>query len=212
MTFSLVAVVIAGVIVLAVYPAGWSLALAVVLGAVATGAVTRLLWTMLAEPANSSSPVRDRSAVVARAAVVAVLVLAPILVLTGAAAQSRQLPDASAGGTLRDFLAEDDPYTACQYMTHREQQVVANAGGLGETCPQVLAASPPGSDTITPLHGLRGLHLRTVVRGGRVRITVTRAGTRPLTFALRRVTPAERMAFGAPAADWRIASGATALL
>ena len=145
------------------------------------------------------------------------LVVAVAIPRENAVSRSTQAPDAAAAAqTLRDFLAvavvDDSPYAACEYLTPREQQSIARLAGQGQTCRDALTATPPALAGVATAGRIRRLHMRTVVREGRARITVSGAGRTSLTFDLRRATPADLEAFEAPPAAWRIASGATALL
>jgi hypothetical protein len=213
------ALLVGGVVATAQTHAWWTLALAVAGLVLAAGAVTISVQGMLTrgDDAEPSAPSRSRVAALCTLAAVA-LVLAVALPDDQAAADSTTRPTAAAATqTVRDFLAtavlEDNAYAACQYLTIAEQEEVARVAGGAQTCRDVLAASPPSFDGIRSEGALDALDPRAVVIGGsRADVTVARPGYPAVTFDLRRASGADALAFGAPSAAWRIASGVTSAL
>jgi hypothetical protein len=215
---ALIALVIACLVVAAFTDATWALVLALAAGAAATVGMALVTRRMLADedgaPAPGGAP---RSALVVVPVAAATVAVVVALGHGDASSRSTEAPDAAgAAQTLRDFLVnaavDDDTYAACEYLTPGEQQRVARLVGQGQTCRDALTATPPALAGVATVGRIRRLHMRTVVRGGRARITVSGAGRTALTFTLRRTTLAELGDFEAPPAAWRIASGATALL
>jgi hypothetical protein len=217
-TVVLLAVVVAGVVVIAVSRSFWGLALALVAAVLATAMMTLRLVEIVGDGSDAQATGPGRRRVLALGALAAaVLILAGTLAENVAAQQRTAPPDAAtATQTLRDFLSvgvlENNPYTACEYLTPAEQQAVARLGSQGQSCRDVLTANPPRLGTVNSPGALQALRMHTALHAGVARITVSGAGTPTRTFVLHRTTPAERAPFAAPPADWRIAFGATALL
>ena len=217
-TVILLAVVVAGIVTIALTRSFWGLAAALVAAVLATGLMTLRFVDIVGDgdEAVTAGPTR-RGVMGAGAFAAAVLILAFTLAGTVAAQQrTRPADSATATQTLRDFLTvgvlENNPYVACQYLTPAEQQAVARTGGQDQNCRDALTANPPRLGTLNSPGRLRGLRMQTVVHGDTARITVTGAGATPRTFVLHRATAADYAAYLAPSADWRIASGATSLL
>ncbi|HEX2087009.1 MAG TPA: hypothetical protein VHF89_15110, partial [Solirubrobacteraceae bacterium] len=186
-------------------------------GAAAVGAAFAV-GAMLADDDGSATRARAGSPVVVCVTVGALALAAAVAVgWDDAATSSAAAPDPTgAAQTVRGFLTEaaldGDAYGACEYMTSGERRQVARLAGQRQTCADALtgaSVSLPGIDTEA---ALRRLDVRTAAVGRRVVATVFGAGPRPLSFTLERATPGERLAFDAPGAGWRIASGAAALL
>jgi hypothetical protein len=215
----LVALLVGGIVATAQTRAWWTLALAVAGLVFAAGAVALTVQAMLGRDveAQPSAPSRARGAALVALAAVA-LVLAVAIPDDDSAAASTTSPTAAAATrTVRDFLAsavlEDSPYATCQYLTLSEQETVARIAGGGQTCRDALTARPPSFAGIHSEGGLRALDLRGEVVGrATADVTVDRPGGAPVSFVLRRTTPADSLAFAAPAGAWRIASGAIAVL
>jgi hypothetical protein len=217
-TVVLLALVIAGVVVMAFADRTWGLVLALAAGATATVGMVLVTRSILADEdgarARGTAP---RSPLVLGAVAAATLAVAVALAHGDASSRSTEGPDAAgAAQTLRDFLTsavvDDNPYAACQYLTPGQQQRIARLAGQGQTCRDALTATPPALSGVTTAGHLRRLRTRTTVHGERARITVSGYGTPSLRFVLRHATPSELEAFEAPPSAWRIASGATALL
>jgi hypothetical protein len=210
----LIALLVGSVVATAQTHAWWTLALAVAGLVLAAGGVLISVQDMLrrGDDAEPSAPIRGRVAALAVLAAVA-LVLAVALPDQQSAAASTTSPTASAASqTVRDFLAtavlEDNAYAACQYLTVSEQDVVARAAGADQTCRDAFVAAPPSFDGIQSEGALHALDARGVLVGASTAdVTVDRRGYAPVTFVLRRATGADAVAFAAPPAAWRIASG-----
>jgi hypothetical protein len=215
----LVALLVGGIVATAQTRAWWTLALAVAGLVLAAGAISLTVQAMLGRDvdARPSAPGRARVAALVALAAVA-LVLAVVIPDDDSAAGSTTSPTAAAATqTVRDFLAgavlEDSPYAACQYLTLSEQEAVARIAGDGQTCRDALTARPPSFAGIRSEGALRALDLRAEVVGhATADVTVDRARHAPVTFVLRRTTPADSLAFAAPPGAWRIASGAIGVL
>jgi hypothetical protein len=215
---ALILLAVAGIAGLGLTETGWGLALALAVAAAATVALGLALRDVLADEDGSAASTRARrgAAVLAIACAVAVVVAAAVD-RDEASTRTAAAPDAAgAARTVRDFLdtaiVEDNAYAACQYLTPPEQQRVGELAGQGQTCRDALIGSQPTLAGVTSDGSVQGLRLRTAVHGRAAVVTVSGAGARRLTFALQRATLAEQGTFQAPKADWRIASGATALL
>jgi hypothetical protein len=215
----LVALLVGGVVATAETHAWWTLVLALVGLVIAAGAVVVSVQAMLGRDADAqpSSPSRARVAALTALAAVA-LILAVALPDDQSAADSTSRPTAAAATqTVRDFLAsamlEDNAYAACQYLTLTAQEEVARSAGSDETCRDALTATPPSFAGVHSEGALRALDVRaTVVGHSTADVTVHRPGHRAVTFVLHRTTGADSMAFAAPSAAWRIASGAAGVL
>ena len=179
----------------------------------AAGAVAISVNAMLGQDDRTDAAEPYRGPVAALAAVVAIaVVLAVALPMEDSAAVSTAVPDASsAAATVRAFLAaavlDGNAYAACQYLAPREQQLVAALAGDGQTCRTALSATEPSLAGVHSVGSLHALPLRVAVRDGSAFVASPR-----VMFVLRPATSAERSAFQAPSAAWRIVSGATALL
>jgi hypothetical protein len=215
----LVALLVGAVVATAQSHAWWTLALAVAGLVLAAGAIALTVQAMLGRDvdARPSAPGRARVAALVALAAVA-LVPAVVIPKDDSAGDSTTSPTAAAATqTVRDFLAgavlEDSPYAACQYLTLSEQDAVARIAGDGQTCRDALTARPPSFAGIHSEGALRALDLRAAVVGhATADVTVDRPRHAPVTFVLRRTTPADSLAFAAPSATWRIASGAIGVL
>jgi hypothetical protein len=215
----LVALLVGGIVATAQTRAWWTLALAVAGLVLAAGAIALTVQAMLGRDVDTrpSAPGRARVAALVALAAVA-LVLAVVIPDDDSAADSTTSPTAAAATqTVRDFLAgavlEDSPYAACQYLTLSEQAAVARIAGDGQTCRDAVTARPPSFGGIHSEGGLHALDLRAEVVGhATADVTVDRPRNAPITFVLRRTTPADSLAFAAPPGAWRIASGAIGVL
>jgi hypothetical protein len=84
--------------------------------------------------------------------------------------------------------------------------------GRGATCQEALVSSKPTFAGVQSEGQLKALPLRTAVHGDRADVVAQPPGGQPVTFGLRRATPAELDAFDAPQVPWRIDAGAEAVL
>jgi hypothetical protein len=161
--------------------------------------------------ADVAEPYRGPVAALAAIAV-ATIVLAIALPVEESEAVSTSTPDAAgAAATVRAYLAsavlDGNGGAACQYLAPSEQQEVAMLAGAGETCRDALTATAPSFPGVHSEGSLHALHLRAVVNDGIAFVT-----SGPVVFELRPATAAERDAYAAPPAAWRIVTGATAVL
>ncbi|HEY7618901.1 MAG TPA: hypothetical protein VH834_03970 [Solirubrobacteraceae bacterium] len=210
---SLTALIVGGIVATALTHAAWLL-VGTVAGLIAAAvAVAMSVHAMLGQDDRTDAPEPYRGPVAALAAIGAVaVVLAIALPVEDSAAVATTVPDASAAAaTVRAFLAaavvDGNAYAACQYLAPSEQQQVAALAGDGQTCRSALAATEPSLAGIHSEGSLHALPMRVAVRDGRAFVATPR-----VMFVLRPATSAETSAFQAPAASWRIASGAAALL
>jgi hypothetical protein len=211
---ALVALLVAGIVATA---RTQSLVLLVVTVAgllAAAGAVAASVDAMLGQDDRTDAPERFRAPGALLAAIAAAtVVLAIALPVEESAAVSTSSTDAAgAAATVRAFLAsavlDGNAYAACQYLTPSEQQQVADLAGDGQTCRDALTATAPSFPGVHSEGSLEALRLRAALRDGTALVT---AGS-GITFVLRPATAAERSAYAAPGAAWRIAAGATAVL
>jgi hypothetical protein len=210
-----VAMAVAGVAVATATHAWWTTAFAFAGVAFAIAGILVSVGQLVDREAPGD-PARGRG----RAAVLAVLAVAMVVLAVTlpehAAARAPPAPVAQAQDTVLGFLTaavlNDDAYLGCQYLTPAEQVRVARLAGRGATCQDAIVASRPTFAGVRSVAQLKALHLRTVVRGDRADVIAQPPGGKPVTFVLRRATPAELNAFDAPQVPWRIDSGATALL
>jgi hypothetical protein len=217
-TVALLALALAGVVVLVLADRTWALVLAVVAAGAGSVGAAISVGALLADQDGSGGPAPLARAVTGLGTFGVAALVASVVVAIGHAKPPTPAPTADAAAaaqSVRDFLTaavvDDDAFTACGYLTPAEGRRVARLAGDGQTCRAALTANPPALGHVATASGLRALDVRSAVSGGRARVTVTGAGA-PLAFTLRPATPAERDAFEAPLAAWRIASGATALL
>jgi len=123
-------------------------------------------------------------------------------------------PDTSVAAeqTVRDFLVaayvDGDGEAACGYLSLHEQRQVT-ASGRFTRCRDALndAAGPPELATVSTSRQVRDLPARVMLAGGDATV---RLGSH--VFVVRPATAEEQSQFNAPLSNWRIASGATALL
>jgi hypothetical protein len=172
------------------------------------------------EPASGGGT-RWRAAGLAVAA--AVLLTGAVVIATTSADETATAASATGIGTsaaiqtVRDFLTaalvQSDGESVCGYLTPAEQLRVGAVAGHGASCREAadasLAAGTAGEPTT--VKQIRDLPARATRLGTAVRVTTGR-GVAARSFVLAPTTAAERESYGAPAAAWRISSGATAVL
>jgi hypothetical protein len=209
----LCALLVAGIVATALSHTLWVLLITLAGLLAAAAAMALSVNAMLGndDRADGSEPYRGPTALLAAISALTI-VLAIALPVATSAAVSTTTPDArSAADTVRAFLAsaviDNNSYAACEYLAPSAQAQVATMAGYGQTCRDALAATTPSFRGVTSEGSLHALTLRAAVRDGTAFVT-----GRGVTFALRPATAAEKSAFQAPQADWRIVSGATAVL
>ena len=210
---ALCALLVGGIVATARSHSPWMLVITLAGLLAAAAAVALSVNAMLGQDdrADVTEPYRGPTALLAAVSALTI-VLAIALPVADSAAVSTTTPDArSAADTVRAFLAsavlDGNAYAACEYLAPSAQAQVAALAGDGQTCRDALTATTPSFPGVTSEGSLHALHLRATVRDG----TAYVAGG-GVSFVLRPATAAEKSAFQAPQADWRIVSGATAVL
>jgi hypothetical protein len=210
-----VAIAVAGVAVATATDAWWTAAFAFAGVAFALAGILVSIAQMVDSEAPLD-PARGRARAVVLGVVATAMVVLAVTLPEHAAASRAPAPVAQAQDAVLGFLTaavlNNDAYLGCQYLTPAEQARVARLAGRGATCQDAFVASRPTFAGVRSLAQLKALRLRTVVRGDRAAVIAQPPGGKPVTFVLRRATPAELDAFEAPQVPWRIDSGATALL
>jgi hypothetical protein len=209
----LCALLVAGIVATALAHTLWVLVVTVAGLLAAAAAMALSVNAMLGndDRTDAADPYRGPTALLAAISALTV-VLAIALPVADSAAVSTATPDArSAADTVRAYLAsaviDGNAYAACEYLAPSAQAQVAALAGDGQTCRDALTSTTPSFPGVTSEGSLHALPLRAAIHDG----TAYVAG-RGVTFALRPATAAEKSAFQAPQADWRIVSGATAVL
>jgi hypothetical protein len=200
--------------------AWWTTGLAIAALAFATAGALLGLAALVGEPDASRPARRSRPvALILGALAVAGVVLAFTLPEHSKAARELAAPTAPAATeTVRQFLevavVQDNAYLACQYLTPVGQRQVARVAGPvpSTTCREALTATHPAFRGVGSVGAVKALDVRAAVHGDRATVTVSGNGAQPVTFGLRRATPAELDAYEAPQVPWRIDSGATAVI
>jgi hypothetical protein len=210
---ALCALLVGGIVATALSHALWILVITVAGLLAAAAAVALSVNAMLGddERTEGTEPYRGPTALLAAMSALTI-VLAIALPVADSAAVSTKTPDArSAADTVRAFLAsaviDDNAYAACEYLAPSAQAQIGALAGDGQTCRDALTATAPSFPGVTSEGSLHALPLRAEVRDGTAHVT-----GRGVRFELRPATAAEKSAFQAPQADWRIVSGATAVL
>jgi hypothetical protein len=210
-----VAIAVAGIAVAAATDAWWTTALAFAGVAFAIAGIM-VSVARLADAEAQPGPARGRGRAIALAVVATAMLVLAVTVPEHVAARTPPASVAQAQDTVRGFLTTavlaDDAYLACQYLTPAEQQRVAQLAGRGATCQDAFVSSKPTFAGVQSEGQLKALPLRTAVHGDRADVVAQPPGGQPVTFGLRRATPAELDAFDAPQVPWRIDAGAEAVL
>jgi hypothetical protein len=210
-----VAIAVAGVALATTTHAWWTTALAFAGVAFAFAGVMVSIGR-LADRTDDAQPARGRARAVALGVVAIAMLVLAVTLPEHTVARPAPAPVARAQDTVRGFLTaavlNDDAYLACQYLTPAEQLRVARLAAPGATCQDAFVGSKPTFAGIQSEAELKALALRATVHGDRATVVAQRAGMGPVTFALRRATPAELDAFDAPQVPWRIDAGAAAVL
>jgi hypothetical protein len=210
-----VAIAVAGVAVALATDAWWTTALAFAGVAFALAGMLASVGRLLDRGAPPD-PARGRARAVVLGVVATAMLVLAVTLPEHAAARAAPAPVVQAEDTVRGFLiaavVNDDAYLGCQYLTPAEQARVARLAGRGATCQEALVASQPRFAGVRSVAQLNAVRLRAVVRDDRARVSAQLPGGKPVTFILRRATPAELNAFEAPQVPWRIDSGVTSLL
>jgi hypothetical protein len=209
------AIAVAGVAFATAADAWWTTALAFAGVAFALAGIA-LSVAQLADREPEPDPARGRRRAIALGAVATVMLVLAVTLPEHAAASRAPAPVAEAQDTVRGFLTaavlNQDAYLACQYLTPAERVRVARRAGRGATCQDAFVAVRSTLAGIDSEATLKGLPLRTVVRGDRAVVVARPSGAKPVTFVLRRATPGELDAFDAPHVPWRIDAGADGVL
>jgi hypothetical protein len=210
-----VAIAVAGVAVATATHSWWTTAFAF---AGVAFALAGILFSVgqLVDREEPADPARGRARAVVLGVIATAMVVLAVTLPEHAAARTPPAPVARAQDAVLGFLTaavvNNDAYLGCQYLTPAEQARVARLAGRGSTCQEALVAARPTFAGVRSVAQLKALRLRTVVRGDRAEVIAQPPGAKPVTFVLRRATPAELNAFDAPQVPWRIDSGATAVL
>jgi hypothetical protein len=147
---------------------------------------------------------------------VGMLVIATVVVSRDQASSSTASDGARAAvQTVRDYVTaatlDRAGEAACNYLTLREQQLVARLAGPEAVCRDAFSDTQPASTVPGSVHAIQALAATATVRHGQARVILGQ-GSGALSFVLRRATTAEGSGYEAPPSDWRITAGATAVL
>jgi hypothetical protein len=159
----------------------------------------------------------DRRAVRTALTALAATAIVAVAAFLGARAVARDVDTGTPAHTVRDFLvtalAERNGVHACAFLTPRAEAEIAAAEPRDTPCEAAMefARLSLGSRTVRLESTIKGLSYRAEQRGARAWVTVSSGGAQR-TFALRRATRRELVEFQAPPTDWRIDSGAAALV
>lgn len=147
---------------------------------------------------------------------VGMLAIATVVVSSDQAASSTASDGASAAvQTVRDYVTaatlDRSGETACNYLTLREQQLVAGLAGPDAVCRDAFSDMQPASTVPGSVHAIQALAVTATARDGHARVILGQ-GSGALSFVLRHATAAEKSGFEAPPSDWRITTGAASVL
>jgi hypothetical protein len=190
-------------------------------GALVATVVATLLVVRAELTQDEPPPAAPRSAHRRLAGGLALLVavgMLPIVtvVVSGDQAASSTASDSAGAAvqTVRDYVTAatlDEDGGACNYLTLREQQLVARLAGPDAVCRDAFGDTQPASTVPASVHAIQALAVTATVRDGQARVILGH-GSEALSFVLRHATAAERSEFEAPPSDWRITAGAASVL
>jgi hypothetical protein len=191
-------------------------------GALVATVVATLLVVRAELTQEEPSPAAPRSAHrrlaggLALLVAVGMLAIATVVVSSDQAASSTASDGASAAvQTVRDYVTaatlDRAGETACNYLTLREQQLVARLAGPDAVCRDAFSDMQPVSTAPGSVHVIQALAVTATARDGQARVILGQ-GSGALSFVLRRATAAEKSGFEAPPSDWRITAGAASVL
>jgi hypothetical protein len=215
----LLAIAVGAVIVLATLADTLGLVLAVGALLATTVASLMVVRAELADEEPAPAVVRSTRGWLAgglAAAAVVMLAVAVLLVSSDKTPSSTAYGGASgAVETVREYVsataADQAGEKACSYLTAGEQQRVARLVGPHAVCREAFSNTDPAAGGAAAIRAIQTEPATATISNGQARV-VLGSGSGASAFVLHRATAGDASDFYAPTTDWRIASGALAVL